>query len=295
MEKRNKVHKAHLLALITVMIWGTTFISTKLLLTEFTPVEILLFRFLIGYLVLILLRPKPLPFQGVKKEIWYALAGISGVTVYFFCENIALTYTLASNVSVIVSLAPMFTAAMAFLFLKKERLGKNFFMGFLIAFAGILLINYNGRVELQLNPKGDLLAVAAAFVWAVYSVILKARLPMDKDVIRATRRIFFYGIVTMLPCSLFLGLRLEPARFTDPVMVGNLLYLGIFASALGYLLWNYVIEVLGTLKASAYIYVIPAITIIVSVLILKEPVNGIVMAGAALAVCGLMISEKNKK
>lgn len=294
MKKNKKVMFAHILAFFTVIIWGTTFISTKVLLEEFTPVEILIYRFVVGYFVLTLFKPIPLPFQGIKKEIWYMLAGLSGVTIYFLFENSALTYTLASNVSIIVSLAPMFTAILGFLFLKQEKPGKFFFLGFLVAMLGIVLINYNGRTALQLNPIGDVLAIGAAFVWAVYSIVLKAKIPTGKEPLRATKRIFFYGILSMIPCSLFMGFTLDFDKILQPLYFGNIVYLGIFASAIGYLLWNHAIEVLGTLRSSVYIYIIPVITIIASALVLKEQVTLVIVTGAVLAICGLLISEKKE-
>lgn len=221
----------------------------------------------------------------------YAGRAVGSNDIFPF-ENSALTYTLASNVSIIVSLAPMFTAVLAFLFLKQEKPGKFFFLGFLVAMSGIILINYNGRTQLQLNPIGDILAIGAAFVWAVYSIVLKAKIPTGTEPLRATKRIFFYGILSMIPCSFFMGFTLDFDKILQPVYLGNIVYLGIFASAIGYLLWNHAIEVLGTLRSSVYIYIIPVITIIASALVLKEKVTIVIITGAVLAILGLLISEK---
>lgn len=103
----------HLAALLTILIWGTTFISTKVLLRSFSPVEILFIRFTIGYLSLLAFFPKFLPFRNLRHELYCAGAGLSGVTLYFLVENIALTHTLASNVGIMVSAAPLFTALLA--------------------------------------------------------------------------------------------------------------------------------------------------------------------------------------
>ncbi|MDD4599539.1 MAG: DMT family transporter, partial [Negativicutes bacterium] len=86
-------------------------------------------------------------------------------------ENIALTYTFASNVGGIISIAPFFTAIFAHLFLDGEKLRWQFFIGFAVAIIGIFLISFNGSSHLKLNPTGDILAVLAAMVWAAYSVL----------------------------------------------------------------------------------------------------------------------------
>lgn len=286
---------AHILAGFTAIVWGTTFISTKVLLESFHPIEILIYRFFIGYCILWLIRPKRLHFQGFKRELWYLLAGMSGVTIYFLCENISLTMTQAGNASVIVSTAPMFTAIFAFLTLKTEKPTRYFWMGFALAIAGIVLINVNAIHMSTSNLKGDFLALAAAAVWGVYSIILRKHVDTKSDVIVHTRRVIFYGLLTMIPCGLVMGFQLEPQVLFQPVNIGNLLFLGMLATAAGYVTWNFALEHLGVMKASVYIYIVPVITIITSAIILKEQVTLPGLAGCALTIAGLVVSEKKKK
>ena len=293
MNKQSKaVLTGHILGVFTAIIWGTTFISTKVLLNDLEPIEVLIYRFLAGYLVLVLVCPKPLAFTGFKEEFWYLAAGLSGVTIYFLCENIALTYTLAGNVGVIVSTAPMFTAVLAFLFLKQERPKKYFFLGFLVAMVGILLINYSGRVSLKLNPKGDILALGAAFIWAVYSVIIKKHLNMEEKMVAATRRIIFYGLACMIPCGVLMGFSWNPSKLMRADLIGNLLYLSIGATSICYIIWNWTVRELGAVKASVYIYIVPVITIAASAVFLGEKPGVMTITGAFLTIIGLLISEK---
>lgn len=293
MKKQNRsVMIGHILGVFTAVIWGTTFISTKLLLGEMAPIEVLIYRFIAGYFVLVLVCPKPLKFTGLKEELWYLAAGLSGVTIYFLFENVALTYTLAGNVGVIVSTAPMFTAILAFLFLKEERPKKYFFLGFLVAMSGILLINYNGRVSMKLNPKGDFLALGAAFVWAVYSIIIKKHLNMGENMIAATRRIIFYGLISMIPFGFLMGFSFEPVKLMQPEVIGNLLFLSIGATSICYIIWNWTVQELGAVKASVYIYIVPAITIVASAVFLGEIPGIVTITGAFLTIIGLLLSEK---
>lgn len=283
---------AHIAGILTAVIWGTTFISTKVLLEDFEPIAVLIYRFIIAYVALSIIKPKPLAFESLKKEFWYFLAGLLGVTIYFLFENIGLTYTLASNASVIVSTAPLFTALLVFIFLKNEKPKKYFFIGFLFAMSGIALISFQGTSTLELHVIGDLLALGAAIVWAFYSVILKKHVDMSKQMIEVTKRIIFYGILTMLPFGAVYGAKLDLNKLFSGVNLGNFLYLGIGASAICYVTWNYSLEVLGALKASLYIYLVPVVAIITSVVVLGEPFTLTVAVGVVLTLAGLLISEK---
>lgn len=287
----HKKTAGHMAALLTIIIWGTTFISTKVLLVDFEPVEILFFRFILGFFALFAACPRRLKTAGRNEELTFAAAGLCGICLYYLLENIALTYTLASNVGVIISVAPFFTAILSHLLVKDgERLTANFFLGFVVAVAGICLISFNGSA-LQLNPAGDLLALAAAFVWACYAILTKKISGFGYPTVPATRRIFFYGIIFMIPTLFVFDFRLGAARFQNPVYLLNLLFLGLGASALCFVTWNFAVKLLGAVKTSIYIYMVPVITVVTSVLILHEQITPMAAAGTALTLAGLLISE----
>lgn len=288
---RNENTFGHLTALLTVMIWGTTFISTKVLLTGFQPIEILFFRFVMGLLALLLVYPKRLKGTTRGQELTFIAAGLCGICMYYLLENIALTYTLASNVGVIISVAPFFTAILSRLFLNsEEKLGMHFFIGFAVAMAGIFLISFNGS-KLALNPMGDLLALLAAFVWACYSVLTKKISGFGYHTILTTRRIFFYGILLMIPAMFLFDFNWDLTRLADPVDLLNLVYLGLGASALCFVTWNFSVRVLGAVKTSVYIYMVPVITVAASALILHEPITLLAGVGVGLTLLGLFLSE----
>jgi drug/metabolite transporter (DMT)-like permease len=284
----------HITALITVLIWGTTFISTKILLTEFTPTEILFFRFMLGLIVLIIAYPKRLKTKNVKEELTFAAAGLCGICLYYLLENIALTYTLASNVGVIISVAPFFTAILSRIFMKsEEKLKANFFIGFLAAMAGICLISFGGS-EPELNPIGDILAVIAALVWAVYSLLTRKISGFGYNTVQSTRRIFIYGIIFMLPSLFVFDFSPDFGLLAKPEYILNLLYLGIGASALCFVTWNYAVKVLGAVKTSVYIYMVPVITVVTSAIVLKEKLTAASVAGTLLTMAGLFLSQRRK-
>jgi drug/metabolite transporter (DMT)-like permease len=290
----NKNTTGHLAALLTIIIWGTTFISTKILLVDFQPVEILFFRFVLGLLALLLVHPHRLKGTTVRQEVTFAAAGLCGICLYYLLENIALTYTQASNVGVIISVAPFFTAILTHLVEKSgEKLRANFFLGFVVAMVGIFLISFNGS-KLELNPMGDILALLAAFVWACYSVLTRKISGFGYPTVLTTRRVFCYGILFMLPALFLFDFRLELNRFASLVYLFNLIYLGLGASALCFVTWNFAVKALGAVKTSIYIYMVPVITVVTSALILHEKITILSGVGTILTLAGLFLSARKK-
>lgn len=286
----------HILALWTMIVWGATFSSTKLLLEDFLASEILLFRFFIAFLFLLFLRPKALEFRGIKAEILLVLCGLSGGCLYFLLENIALYFTTASNASVLVSINPIFTGILGFLILKKH-LNRYFLWGFLLASVGIVCVIFRGEFSLTLSPLGDLLCLSAGLVWSFYTIILDKVFVIFKgqSPLLITRRVFFYGILFTLPFAIFGSLLrgdFPLHRFLEIPNLLNLLFLGFVASALCYLSWNATMKILGVYKASAYIYTIPLFGVLTAILTLGEPLDGYIVVGGILILLGLILSQK---
>ena len=156
--------------------------------------------------------------------------------------------------------------------------------------AGIFLISFNGS-KLELNPAGDLLALLAALVWACYSVLTKKISGYGYHTILTTRRIFCYGILFMIPTLFLFDFKLELARFTNPVYLFNIIFLGLGASALCFVTWNFAVKVLGAVKTSIYIYMVPVITVITSIVVLHETITALAAVGTVLTLAGLFLSE----
>lgn len=287
---KNAQARGHAAAFFTIVVWGTTFISTKVLLRDFQPVEILFIRFLMGLLALCLACPRRMKGVTKRQELIFAGAGLTGVCLYYLLENIALTYTLASNVGVILSVIPFFTAVLSHLFLKEERPGAGFYLGFVVAMAGISLISFSGS-QLELNPLGDLLSLLAAVAWAFYVILTRKISAWGWDTILTTRRTFCWGILWMVPALFFFDCRLGLERFANPVYLGNLIFLGFGASAVCFVTWNLAVKLLGPVKTSVYTYLAPVITVTASVLILHEPITPLAALGAVLTLTGLLLSQ----
>ena len=290
--KNDNAIQGHGAVIFTILVWGTTFISTKILLIDFKPIEILFYRFCLGFVVLLAVYPRWLKLRSVKEELFYAAAGLCGVTLYYLAENIALTLTTASNVGVIVSVAPLFTGILANFLLAGEKPKAAFFIGFFTAILGVILISFNKDASLKFNGAGDLLAVLAALVWAVYSILSRKISQFGYNTIQTTRRIFFYSLILMIP-PLFI-FHFEPGleRFLLPLNIFNILFLGLGASALCFVTWNFAVKVLGAVRTSVYIYAIPVVTVVTSAIVLHEKVTWMLASGTLLILAGLFISER---
>lgn len=283
----------HLIAILTVAIWGLTFIATKVLINHgLTPQEIFFYRFLIAYIGIWAISPKRLFATSLKDELWLAAGGIFGGSLYFFTENTALGITQASNVSFIICTAPLLTTILSLLFYhKSEKATKGLVGGSLLALVGVGLVVFNGSVVLKLSPVGDLLTLLAALSWAFYSLVIK-RMTGHYPTVFITRKIFFYGVLTILPAFLLQPLRPDFGMLLQPVVLSNLLFLAVLASLVCYVLWNVVLKQLGTVKASNYIYLNPLVTMVASVIILHEQITWITLMGAACIILGVYLAEK---
>lgn len=287
-------HRAsgHVAALFTIFFWGTTFVFTKSLLTTLSPVEILFIRFALGYAALLAIRPRSFKPAQPKEELLFAAAGLTGVTLYFLFENVALTFTLASNVGVIVAISPLFTALLAPRFLGTPRPGGRFFLGFAAAIAGVALISWGGG-GVALDPRGDLLALLSAFMWCLYSILTRKIGALGYDNILCTRRAFFYGLIFMIPALLLMDFRPTLAVLTQPAVLGGLLYLGLGASAACFVTWGFAVRKLGAVSTTVYIYLVPLVTVVASALVLGERPTPASLAGMVLILVGLFLSERH--
>ncbi len=282
----------HLGALLTVTAWGISFVSTKILLDNgLRPAEIYVYRFVLAYLIVFCACYKKIWSNSWRDELLFMTCGLCAGSIYFIAENTALEYTLVSNVSLITSVSPLLTAIMVGAIYKSERPSKGTLIGSLVAFIGVACVIFNSSFVIRMNPLGDMLSLLAAFSWAIYSLVLR-RLNALYTVMFITRKTFFYGVITAIPFML-----LEPTDTTPSVLLrtevwSNLLFLGVFASMLAYLIWAQAIKHLGAIKASNYLYVQPIITLVASVLLIGEHITIVGYVGCTLILLGVWLGDK---
>lgn len=286
-----KTAVGHISAAVTVFVWGTTFIATKVLLVHFQPIEILFFRFVLGLAALTVVYPKPIRRTTAKREVTFAAAGLTGITLYYLLENIALTCTKTANVGVIVSVAPFFTALLTAVVTRdKSPLSLQFFVGFLLAMGGICLTSF-GSGGVEFHPLGDGMALLAAAVWAVYSVLIRRIGAFGYTAVQTTRRVFAYGTLFMIPALFFFDFNWDLTRLSNIGDLLNLLFLGLGASAAGFAVWSFAVKRLGAVTTSVYIYMIPVVTVVASALVLHEPLTLQTIVGTLLTLLGLVLSQ----
>lgn len=300
-------------AVFVILVWGITFVNTKALLAQFSALEIHVLRIVLGYVALLAIgrferfgRLLPL-----RDEALLFLMGLSGVAVYQLLENSAIHYTNASNVSILVCMCPLLTAVVARLVFRGRRLHPLFFLGFAIAITGVVMVSMNGISEFHFSPLGDVLAACAMLSWVVYSNLVTVMNEKGYSQVFVIRRMFFWALVQMLPFvaygmtdpgraamggsfAIVLDAAANARRFSSFLNYVNLGFLGLLASAACFVLWNRALAIIGTVRCTVGLYLLPAITVVFAYLFLGEVLTPVSACGAVLILVGVILSGWKK-
>lgn len=298
MPKTGKTHiklLAHLGALFTVAAWGTSFLSTKILMEDahLTPIEGYIYRFALAYVVILVITFRKIFADNLKDELQLLLCGVCAGSLFYVLENYALQYTTASNVSLLSCVSPLMTTAlMALLF--RAKIGAAKVIGSVIAFFGVCCVILSPGEGLQINPFGDLLALSSSLSWSIYAISVKRLVPRYTPLF-ITRKLFLYGVLTALPLLL---LQNAPSHlavvFTSTTYFLNLLFLVLICSVAAYVLWNYTTKVLGAVVTNNYLYLQPLITMIAAYFVFGEEIGILGYIGCVLIIGGLIVVDKLK-
>lgn len=287
----------HLVAFVTVAIWGTTFVWTKLLIINgLSPAQIFTIRFLIAYVLLLgfsLFRSSHRWLaDSFGDELRMIALGITGGSMYFLTENEALRFTTATNTSLIVCSCPLFATLIIGMFYNTERFKPIQILGSVVAFLGMAVVVLNGHFVLHLSPIGDTLAFTACICWAVYSLLMK---PASEhySALFITRKVFFYGLVTIMPYYIFVPGLPSVDVLLRPEVIVNLLFLGCVASMICFITWNWCIAKLGAVKATTWVYFNPITTIVFAWLVLNEEITVFFLMGSVMILLGMYLSNRS--
>jgi drug/metabolite transporter (DMT)-like permease len=272
-----------------------------LLLSGLSPAQIFTLRFIIAYLLLLgysLTRNHRWFSKVWQDEVLMFALGVTGGSLYFLTENSAMNYTTTTNTSLIVSLSPLVAALLISLFYKSMRLNRIQTIGMLMAAIGVVAVVLNGHFVLHLSPLGDSLAFSAALCWGFYSLLM---IPANLryDTVFVTRKVFFYGLLAMIPYYLLKpdeAIIFTPAVvqfFNLPILL-NLLFLGCIASMTCFLAWNWVLKKLGPVIATNYVYFNPVTTILFAWVVLSEQITIYFILGTILILTGMYLTEKKR-
>ena len=297
MKSRSSNLGYHFVACIVVAIWGSTFVFTKLLLQNgLSPAQIFTLRFIIAYVLLLAFALTKRRFRlfcdNWRDELLMVVLGITGGSVYFLAENAAMLFTTATNTSLIVCSCPLFAMLLfAIVYRHSERISKIQALGSVIACLGMAVVVLNGHFVLHLSPLGDMLAFAACLCWAVYSLLMKPATQRYSSLF-ITRKVFFYGLLTILPYYIFVPGFPPVEVLLRPEVLWNLLFLSVVASMICYILWNWVIGKLGAVIATNWVYFNPITTIIFAWLLLHEQITVWFLLGTILILSGMYLAER---
>ena len=284
----------YILAISIVFLWGATFVNTKVLYNAgLHPLDIFVIRFVIAYLCIWTISPRTLWANSWRDELNMVWLGITGGSLYFLAENYAVGLSLVTNVSFLVCTAPLVTVILGLAFVKSIKASWKLILGSLVAVIGVGLVIFNGHFVLHLNPLGDFLALVASFAWAIYSLLMK-KISNQYSAIFITRKVFFYGLVTVLPIYLFEPWTTSWSMLCEPKIWINLAFLGVIASFVCFLFWAWVIAKIGAMKASNLIYLNPVSTFVTSAIFLDEPITIMSFLGSAFILLGVSIANKAK-
>jgi drug/metabolite transporter (DMT)-like permease len=266
-----------------------------LIINGLSPAQIFTLRFIIAYVLLTGFslwrgRHKWLS-DNWRDELTMMALGLTGGSMYFLTENESLRFTTATNTSLIVCSCPLFAMLIIALFYKSERFNRLQALGSLLALIGMAAVVLNGHFVLHLSPLGDTLAFSACICWALYTLLMKPVMGRYPAMF-ITRKVFFYGILTILPYYIFVPDMPSLDVLMRPEVALNLLFLGSVASMLCYLTWSWCMKGLGAVICTNWVYVNPITTIIAAWLILDEQITVYFLIGSILIIAGMYLSSK---
>ena len=284
-------------------IWGVTFISTKVLIgAGLLPAQIFAIRFTIAYAGIWILccrdrASRRIFSDSLRDEALLVFLGITGGSAYFLTENTALACTQACNVSFLVCCAPLLTMLLTLAYkrlftgpladgLEDVKVGWPLIIGTVLSLGGMAAVLFDGSA-VQFSLKGDLLAVAAALCWALYSIFM-GQMTRRYGELFATRKVFFYGLLTIIP--FIAGRGIDPQVLALPQVWGNLLFLSIVASLACFVLWNKVLMHLGNVTSTNYVYLNPFFTLVSAVILLGETLTPASALGCLAIVAGVALA-----
>lgn len=302
--------EGQILAAFVILFWGVTFASTRVLLEDFSALEIQVIRFGLAWFALWMAGVRggvKSGFRGWRDEVLFAGMGLTGVAMYQFLENCAIYYTNASNVAILVSFGPVVTAVLAWLLTGDRTLSPRFALGAFVAVVGVALLSLNGVVNFKVRPLGDIMAVCAMVSWGAYSILIDKANKRGIPQTEAVRRAFFWSLAMIAPLALWgvtesgfyaldgsfsvtIDLAENIERFSRPLNLMNLVFLGVLASAVCFVLWNRACKSLGMVRATVGLYLTPIAGVMFAALFLGERLTAMGAVGGVLILAGVVLA-----
>ncbi len=289
--------RAILKAIFAVIVWGASFVATKISLNYLAPDVIVWLRFSIGVLILgaavIYKRQFFLPAMG--DWFYLALLGFLGITFHQWLQSTGLVTTQATTTGWIMASIPIFMALLGWMVLK-EGLNLLQCLGILVSAFGVLLVVTRGELSLlltgELGKPGDVLILISAPNWAIFSILSRRGLKKYPAIL-----MMFYVMAFgwLFSSGLFFAKGgFQQIKNIPWDGVAAITFLGIFCSGLAYIFWYDALQVLPVAQTGSFLYLEPVVTVFVAVVLLGESMTFVVLAGGALILTGVWMVGRNR-
>lgn len=286
---------AYLAATAAAVLWGASFLLTKITLTQLGPMGTAALRWGVAALVLVVLgaagmRGRQRLGRALRDDKWTFIGlGLVGVSLFYTLQNLALVYTTSVDVGLIMNGFPVLAAVLG-VGLLGEQFSRRALGGLILATLGVTLISMAGVFETELAASarvvGDLLAVLATLFGALYIVGGK-RVVMVYDPLTVTALAGLFGALLLIPLAAWEGVSLN----LSPGVWAAVLGLALGSGAAANWLWWYAAARLPISQAGVFLYVTPLVSTILGVVVLSEPLNVATAAGAGFVIGGVMLVQ----
>ncbi len=282
-------------AFLAVVFWGLSFVATKAVVREITPIALVFARAFLGTTLLLAILSRRGGDWVPPRDVWPSLAlmGFVGIAVQQAVQGYALTLTSAVHSGWLIGLTPIWSALLAAVVLH-ERFGARKLLGLALGFLGALVVVTRGRLAADVialpSTRGDLLILVSTVNWAVYSVLghpVLRRLGAP----RATLGAMAAGGLWLAIPLVWMGAWRDYARLSATGWAA-VLFLGVACSGLGYLFWYAALEKVKASRVAALLYVEPLVTLAAAVAWLGERVQLVTVAGGVLLLLGVILVER---
>jgi drug/metabolite transporter (DMT)-like permease len=283
--------------LLTMFCWSFSYIASKIALQTFTVNALIVTRFLIASLIfLILLYFKGFPRFSKKDHFKIICTSFAFPFAYYYLETMALSYTTATEASVLSAIIPVVVLILSAIFLR-EKITLIATCGVIFSFIGILVLifgNPGQKFQLNGNFLGNTLMLGSVLSFSIYMIITRS-LGGKYTAFEITSVQTIYG--TILFCIFCFCI--TPHKFQiKSIGIENIcavLFLSIFATIVAFLCYNFALAKISATKASLFVNSVPVITSIAAWSILHEQLTMIQLTGGFIAVMAVTVTCVYKK
>jgi drug/metabolite transporter (DMT)-like permease len=285
----------YLAAVMSMLLWGMSFVWTAVLLDYYSPVAIIFLRLGISTAFMFLILKLSGRFQKIEKNDYrlFLLSALFNPFFYFLGENYGVKLTTPTISAVLIATIPLLAPLAAWIVLK-ERLSAINIIGFIISFTGILIMLLNQNLQFETSPLGSAALMFAVFSAVVYSILLK-KLSNRYAPFFIISVQNFLGMIYFLP--LFLIFELRPIISIVPTLevITSLFALAILCSSFAFVFFTIAMREIGVSKANVFTNLIPVFTGIFSYFVIGERLGNQKILGIIIVVAGLFFAQLKRK